>query len=298
MAKFTDKDTIFRALQRGEIPAIWTIDRSEVIHQIYVHEAGQLVRKPAFFDVKGWEPGAAEKITPALLDCFDRGGWCWGAFAADKLVGVAILESKLIGPAHDQLQLVFLHVSQAYRQQGLGKELFERAQAEARVRGARWLYVSATPSENTVHFYQRRGCVLADPPDPELLALEPEDIHLVCPVSAAALDPLQLRTQMKADLRQAMKARQSATVATLRSILAAFDNAEAVPVDDKTPIIPFVTQSPDVPRKVLSAADIHQILQKEIADLHAASAEYSRLGQASEAERLQNAAILLAGYLP
>lgn len=172
----------FRLLQRAEIAQIWQIDRSEIIHHIYIAEAGQLVRQPAFFDVKGWEPDAAEKITPTLLACYDQGGWCWGAFGADKLVGVAVLAGRLIGPAQDQLQLVFLHVSQAYRQQGLGKALFERAQAEARARGARWLYVSATPSENTVHFYQRRGCVLADPPDPKLLALEPEDIHLICAV--------------------------------------------------------------------------------------------------------------------
>ena len=53
------------------------------------------------------------------------------------------------------------------------------AAAIARERGARLLYVSATPTENTVNFYLRRGCILATPPDPELLALEPDDIHLV-----------------------------------------------------------------------------------------------------------------------
>ena len=41
------------------------------------------------------------------------------------------------------------------------------------------MYVSATPSENTIHYYPRRGCVLAHQPDPELLALGPEDIHWV-----------------------------------------------------------------------------------------------------------------------
>lgn len=172
----------FRALERDEIAQIWNIDRSEIIHNIYILENGILARKPAYFEAKGWEAGAAERNTPDLLDCFDRGGWCWGAFDVDKLVGVAILESKLIGPAHDQLQLKFLHVGNGYRQQGLGKQLFELARAEARARGARLMYVSATPTENTIHFYQRRGCVLVDPPDPELLASEPEDIHLVCAV--------------------------------------------------------------------------------------------------------------------
>jgi len=171
-----------RALQRSEVAQVWRIDRSEVIHNIYVLIEGKLVLMPAYFDAKGWPSGELEQTIPDLLDCFDRGGWCWGAFDADQLVGVALLESKFIGAANDQLQLKFLHVSSAYRQHGLGKQLFELARAEARIRGARWLYVSATPSENTIHFYQRRGCGLIEQPDPELFALEPEDIHLLCAV--------------------------------------------------------------------------------------------------------------------
>ncbi|MEW5717904.1 MAG: GNAT family N-acetyltransferase [Chloroflexota bacterium] len=93
---------------------------------------------------------------------------------------MAILESKFIGKNHDQLQLKFLHVSKDYRKNGLGKRLYELAAITARERGARRMYVSATPSENTVKFYQRRGCRIAPEPDPELFALEPEDIHLEC----------------------------------------------------------------------------------------------------------------------
>ena len=56
--------------------------------------------------------------------------------------------------------------------------LFEQACAVARTWGAALLYVSATPTENTVNFYLRRGCRLASTPDLELFAQEPEDIHL------------------------------------------------------------------------------------------------------------------------
>ena len=168
----------FRPVARGEVAQAWTIDRSEVIHNIYVLMEGKLVRKPAYFDAKGWPPGEPEQTTPYLLDCFDRGGWCWGAFDADQLVGVAILESKFIGAAKDQLQLKFLHVSSAYRQHSLGKQLFELARAEARTRGARLMYVAATPSESTIHFYHRRSCVLIEQPDHYFVARDPEDIHL------------------------------------------------------------------------------------------------------------------------
>ena len=38
--------------------------------------------------------------------------------------------------------------------------------------------LSATPSENTVNYFPRLGCILASEIDPKLFALEPEDIHL------------------------------------------------------------------------------------------------------------------------
>src|SRR5262249_34292279 len=108
----------------------------------------------------------------------DRGGWFCGAFDNTRLIGAVVLESRFIGRRKDQLQLYFLHVSHAYRNRGLGAQLFERAMATARERGAHRLYISATPSENTVNFYTRLGCAIAGKPDPELFKLEPEDIHL------------------------------------------------------------------------------------------------------------------------
>lgn len=107
-----------------------------------------------------------------------------------------------------------------------------------------------------------------------------------------------LREQMKADLTQAMKARQRATVTTLRSVLAAIDNAEAIPVIEPAfPAEPVLGQQHEAPRKRLSAEDIREIVQREM-DAHcAASVKYANLGLQAEAERLQNAATLLAGYL-
>lgn len=178
-----------RTLLRKEIEHFWNIDRSEKIDNIYRFENGTLVLRPHSLDpilrdwegeVPGWPPGAAEKITPILLDCFDRGGWFFGAFESGELVGVVVLDSKRIGKYKDQLQLLFLHVSRSYRQKGLGTQLFELAKATARRRGANGLYISATPSENTVNFYLRLGCAVAAEPDQELFDLEPEDIHLEC----------------------------------------------------------------------------------------------------------------------
>ena len=167
-----------RVLSRDEIKAIWQIDRSELIEAVYYFVNGSLILKPEHYDVKGWPPGEAEKYTPILEACYDSGGWFHGVFDNQKPVGVVVLESQSIGKRKDQLQLKFLHISSHFRSQGLGTQLFHLAAREARRRGAKSLYISATPSEHTINFYLRLGCRLVSEPDPELYELEPEDIHL------------------------------------------------------------------------------------------------------------------------
>ncbi|HMB21459.1 MAG: GNAT family N-acetyltransferase [Chloroflexota bacterium] len=167
-----------RPLQRDEIPLIWQIDRREVIDNIYYLRDGKLVLEPEHYDMQGWPPGEAEQYTPILQECYDCGGFFWGAFENDTLVGVSVLESKWIGFKQDKLQMKFLHVSRDCRGQGLGKKLFDLAVEKAKSLGAKKLYISATPSEHTVNYYMRLGSVLATEIDPELFALEPEDIHL------------------------------------------------------------------------------------------------------------------------
>ncbi len=167
-----------RVLLRGEIREIWHIDRSELIEAVYSLVNGTLILGAAHHDVKGWPPGEAEKYTPILEACHDRGGWLYGLFDDQKPVGAVVLDSRFIGKGKNQLQLAFLHVSRNYRDKGLGQRLFILAAAEARTRGAKSLYISATPSEHTIKFYSRLGCTVASEPDPELFELEPEDIHL------------------------------------------------------------------------------------------------------------------------
>ena len=170
---------MIRLLERHEVSDVWSIDRAEIVENVYVLRDGGLVLEPEHHDARGWPDGEPEHYGPLLLDCFDQGGTCYGAFEDATLVGAAVLESRPIGAARDRLQLKFLHVSQGRRRAGTGRALFEKSAVRARELGARWLYISATPSENTIDFYLRRGCRLAGEVDPVLFELEPKDIHLV-----------------------------------------------------------------------------------------------------------------------
>jgi len=167
-----------RELTRSEVPYIWQIDRREVINKVYYLKNGKLVLKPEHYEMRGWPTSEPEHYTPILIDCFDHGGHFWGVFSGELLVGVVVLENRFIGSAKDTLQMKFLHVSNSYRKQGLGKKLFFLAAEKALELEAKKLYISATPSENTINFYLDLGCVLASEIDDELYTLEPEDIHL------------------------------------------------------------------------------------------------------------------------
>jgi predicted N-acetyltransferase YhbS len=169
-----------RKLRRDEIKDLWSIDRSELIDAVYYLNDGALRSRSEHHDVQGWPPGETEKYTPILEACYDGGGWLYGLFDDQRVIGGAVLAEHFIGTGRDQLQLKFLHISHLYRKQGRGQQLFRSAQVEARQRGAKSLYVSATPSENTIDFYLRLGCGVTGELDRELFELEPEDIHLEC----------------------------------------------------------------------------------------------------------------------
>ncbi|MCU0506353.1 MAG: GNAT family N-acetyltransferase [Chloroflexi bacterium] len=103
-------------------------------------------------------------------------GCALGAFDGPRLVGIATLR-RGVRPGMDQLEALF--VDRAHRRMGVAAALTAGIEARARSGGARVLYVSATPSESAVGFYASRGFVPTADPIPELLALEPEDVHMV-----------------------------------------------------------------------------------------------------------------------
>jgi GNAT superfamily N-acetyltransferase len=169
-----------RTLARHEIARVWEIDRRETIERVYQLVDGALTLTNQHIDVKGWPPGEAGIYGPILERCLDRGGWLFALFDGAALIAMVALDNRWLSSRGDQLQLEFLHVGRSFRGQGIGQRLFRRAAGVARERGAQRLYITATPSEHTIDFYLRQGCRLASELDPELLALEPEDIHLEC----------------------------------------------------------------------------------------------------------------------
>ena len=64
------------------------------------------------------------------------------------------------------------------RMKGIGRKLISLCKEEVFKRNFTRMYISATPSKNTIDFYIRVGCKLTEDIDPVLYEKEPEDIHM------------------------------------------------------------------------------------------------------------------------
>jgi hypothetical protein len=103
-----------------------------------------------------------------------------------------------------------------------------------------------------------------------------------------AVEPL--RSRLSADLLTAMKARDKETIATLRCLLAALDNAGAQ--DPKA-----FGSSTEVPRKSLTQDELRALMNAEVTSRRTAIIDYERGGRHQDAARLEAELILISRYL-
>ena len=170
----------YKEMDKLDVGRIAEIDRSEHVTMAYSIQDGKLVaeevdwRVPAWF-AEGPDHSVQSKVE-FLWPVVTNGATMWGAFNGDPLVGVMVYRPHL---TKNTAELVFLHVSNNYRRRGIATRLTAECIRLAREDGAGQLYVSATPSESAVGFYQKQGFRPVDKPHPELFELESEDIHMI-----------------------------------------------------------------------------------------------------------------------
>lgn len=171
---------IYRKLQGHEADLLGQIDRSEQIDCFYRWVGGALLldagRKET---VAAWSASELAEYVSRLQAVMASNGYAYGAWKGVQLVGVAALDVNGVDADRATVKLDMLYVSAGYRGRGIGRKLTALVSAQARSVGAKCLYISATPTRNTVDAYLRMGAEVLASPDPELLAKEPEDIHLL-----------------------------------------------------------------------------------------------------------------------
>src|SRR5579863_1930135 len=101
-----------------------------------------------------------------------------------------------------------------------------------------------------------------------------------------------MREKLQRDLRAAIKGRQNLDVAVLRGLIAAIDNAGAVPLAAKSE-----PPQHEVERRHLDSGDIQAVLQREYEAHQAAASEFARLGRGVESDRANSAMAIVSRYL-
>jgi uncharacterized protein YqeY len=114
-------------------------------------------------------------------------------------------------------------------------------------------------------------------------------------------DPAEaLKARIREDLKSAMQRRNALETGVLRGLIAALDNAQAIPVGDahdKYEAKMFGDPGAEVPRRELSEADVRAVLEREAATRLDAAQEVEGLGQDEWAAKLREEAAIVARYV-
>jgi uncharacterized protein YqeY len=116
-----------------------------------------------------------------------------------------------------------------------------------------------------------------------------------------AKDPAEaMLDRLRGDLKAALLARQPDEVRVLRSLMSAIDNAQAVPLGDQPRGYvqkAFGDKSVEVPRRILTGADVQAVLEREAAARETLAETMAQLGRPVDMETLRTEALIVRRYV-
>lgn len=106
---------------------------------------------------------------------------------------------------------------------------------------------------------------------------------------------MSVQRRLREDLVEALTKRDKVEVSTIRTLIAALENAEAI--EDDTKVDVDVVFRPDRPRRELTPEDVRRILQAERSEVALAAEHYRDLGVDEEADELEQRTRIVDRYL-
>ncbi len=110
----------------------------------------------------------------------------------------------------------------------------------------------------------------------------------------------QMSDRLRADLKDAMRARDIVATKAIRALLGAIDNAQAVPVaQGHQPWVrnKFGESAIEVPRLTLSSGDVQALFLREIESRQAVAEQVRLYGRDEEADRAEAEGEIIRRYL-
>lgn len=171
----------YRRLTESDCERMREIDASQYIGRAWREVDGARHLVEIDYQDPDWPNGYAHHYNN-LKHTIKQGGVAFGAFAshdhADTLVGIASLE-PMIGEGKDgETLLDQLFISRAYRNRGIGKELFNLCLTAAKEWEAKRIRIYAGSAEETIAYYFAMGCREASVIDREAVGYDPRDFQL------------------------------------------------------------------------------------------------------------------------
>ncbi len=124
-----------------------------------------------------WDDEKLRYLEQDILSTIEH-GFAFMAQDGGKVVGFAMVDTKPIGENNEYIELTDLHISEPYRNRGIGKQLFRLVSERARETGAQKLYISAHSSKESQAAYRALGCDNAKWLYPKKVEEEPYDVQM------------------------------------------------------------------------------------------------------------------------
>jgi uncharacterized protein YqeY len=106
----------------------------------------------------------------------------------------------------------------------------------------------------------------------------------------------QLKERLRTDLKAAMRERKAAEVSVLRTLVAALDNAEALPIEGFEQQLRQREAIGEIARRQLDRVSVEAVLAAEAQSRLAAAEDYDAYGRPGDAARLRQEAELIDRY--
>ena len=151
--------------------------RHQVVSECWRNVDGEWKLLPIAF-TEDWGLDKCREEAADIFQRADRDLISFVAFQSNKVTGFITVNTRTIGSRKQYLQLESFQVSEPYRGQGIGKELFAKACAAAKEMGAQKLYISAHSSKESQAAYSALGCVHAQEIIPCIADVEPYDVQM------------------------------------------------------------------------------------------------------------------------
>ncbi|MBI9012125.1 MAG: GNAT family N-acetyltransferase [Clostridiales bacterium] len=151
--------------------------KQKVKQRFSIKNGEELIEDVSFTD--DWSIEKKHRIVDEyFINATANNGYNAGIYSDSDLIAFLSLDCNPIGEYNEYIQLTMLHVSEEFRNMGLGKILFQHAINKAEVMGVKKLYLSAHSAYESQLFYRNQGCIQAKWIYPIAKELEPYDVQM------------------------------------------------------------------------------------------------------------------------